>query len=86
MSKASDVCKRSCCWTPGFGHSTVRDHLLPTHPNACHCHDLPSGNSVRPVGSAGEVRGKTKGGGRRGVEIVAGLPNPTYVDLEGNAR
>lgn len=33
----STPCKRTCCWTP-LGHSTVLDHLPPTHPRACHCH------------------------------------------------
>lgn len=35
----SSPCKRGCCWTPGFGHSTVRDIYPPTDPRACHCHD-----------------------------------------------
>jgi hypothetical protein len=37
--RASSPCKRGCCWTPGFGHSTVRDVYPPSDPRACHCHD-----------------------------------------------
>lgn len=35
----ANECKRSCCWTPGFGHSTARDTVPKWHKEACHCHD-----------------------------------------------